>query len=713
MTGMRLPEALAELEPLAYNLRWSWRREARRLFRRLDPYLWQRTRHNPVQLLMEIDRGRLEAASRDETYVAAVRREAADLKHYMAERATWFSTTHGAPDRPRIAYFSAEFAITECIRVFSGGLGVLAGDHLKSASDLGVPLVGVGLLYRDGYFTQELDEGGRQRESYMSLEPGLLPLRGERRDDGTPLRVEVPIGGRTVRARVWCAQVGSVPLYLLDTDVEENEPADRHITDRLYGGDLEHRLKQEIVLGIGGVRALRALGHEVDVHHLNEGHAAFVAVERIRELVAEGSDFANAVERVRPAMVFTTHTPVPAGHDYFPPDMLARYLEPYARAAGLEWRDLIGLGRVNPTDAGESFCMTVLALRTSGARNGVSRLHGEVSRQMWRRLWPEVPEADVPIGYVTNGVHLPTWVGPAMAGLFGRHLGEDWTRVNGTAPWDNVLNVPAAELWGARAEQRTALVNHVRVVAAAQTARRGANADGLVEALDPSALTIVFARRFATYKRANLLLRDPDRLARILNDPARPVQFIFAGKAHPRDEGGKLLLQEIVRTGELPEFRGRLVFLASYDVELARLLVQGADVWLNVPRRPLEASGTSGMKAAANGCLNLSVSDGWWAEAWHDHNRFPEHPIGWAIEGTGGHSERAQDDIDARALYDLLETEIIPLFFDRDASGVPGRWAARMRSAMSQICPFFNTHRMVEQYVDSYYVPAMQAGAPA
>jgi starch phosphorylase len=712
MTGKRLPDALADLETLAYNLRWCWRREARRLFRRLDPYLWQRTRHNPVQLLMEIDRGRLQAAARDEAYVGAVRREAGDLAHYLRGRETWFATNHGDADRPRIAYFSAEFAIAECIRVFSGGLGVLAGDHLKSASDLGVPLLGVGLLYRDGYFMQELDEAGRQRESYISLEPGLLPLRGERHADGTPMRVEVPLGNRTLLARVWCAQVGAVPLYLLDTDVEENAPSDRHITDRLYGGDIEHRLKQEIVLGIGGVRALRALGHDVDAYHLNEGHAAFVAVERMREIMEEVSDFGTAGDRVRAGMVFTTHTPVPAGHDYFPPDLLARYLEPYALAARMDWPRFVGLGRINPTDAGEAFCMTVLALRTSGARNGVSQLHGLISRQMWRRLWPDRAESDVPIGHVTNGVHLPTWVGPAMASLYARHLGDDWSRVNGTAPWDRMLDVPAHELWAARAEQRTALVNHVRVVAAAQGARRGANTDGLVEALDPSALTIVFARRFATYKRATLLLRDPIRLGRILNDPARPVQFIFAGKAHPRDEAGKHLLQEIVRAGELPEFRGRIVFLASYDVEIARLLVQGADVWLNLPRRPLEASGTSGMKAAANGSLNLSVADGWWAEAWAEHNR-REHPIGWTIEGTGGQSEHGQDDVDARALYDLLENEVIPLFFDRDERNIPARWAARMASVLAQVCPYFNTHRMVEEYVQSYYAPAMEAGATA
>jgi starch phosphorylase len=705
---MRLPESLSGLELLAYNLRWAWRRETRRLFRQLDPYLWQRTRQNPVQLLMEIDHGRLAAAAADAGYVAQVDQAVAELEHYLNGRETWYGSRFGREDQPRIAYFSAEFAIAECIRVFSGGLGVLAGDHLKSASDLGVPLVAVGLLYRDGYFSQELDAEGRQRESYISLEPGLLPLRGERASDGTPIRVQVPFGSGTVHARVWRAQVGSVPLYLLDTDVEENSPQDRHITDRLYGGDVEHRLKQEIVLGIGGVRALRLLGHSVEVHHLNEGHAAFVAAERLREVVQEsGLPMADALERVREEIVFTTHTPVPAGHDYFPPDLLARYLAPYVRESGLDWSEFLGLGRMVPHDAAESFCMTILALRTAAARNGVSRLHGEVSRRMWHGLWPNLPESEVPIGHVTNGVHLPTWVGPAMADLYARHLGHDWERVNGTAPWQNMLELPAGELWAARAVQRAALVNHVRVVAAAQGARRGANTDGLVEALDPGALTIVFARRFATYKRATLLLQDPDRLARILNDPARPVQFVFAGKAHPRDDAGKHFLREIVHAGERSEFRGRIVFLAGYDVEIARLLVQGADVWLNVPRRPLEASGTSGMKAAANGSLNLSVADGWWAEAWAEHNHLAD-PIGWIIPGTGGASEAEQDRIDGNALYELLENEIIPLFFDRDEHNVPARWTGRMRSVLAQICPYFNTHRMVEEYVEQFYAPAMQ-----
>jgi starch phosphorylase len=703
----KIPAALAGLETLAYNLRWTWWPEMRRLFRQLDPYLWQRTRHNPVQLLMEIDAGRLEAAAKDAAYVEAVIRAVEDLGRYVEGQDRWYPATYGPTDTARIAYFSAEFAITESIRVFSGGLGVLAGDHLQSASDLRVPLVAVGLLYRDGYFTQEVDAAGRQQEVYRALQPSYLPLRGEHDEAGRPLRVEVPLDARQVRARVWRAQVGAVPLYLLDTDVAENHPDDRHITDRLYGGDIEHRLKQELVLGIGGLRALRALGHNPEVHHLNEGHAAFVAAERIREVMAaDGSDLEAAIAAVRREMVFTTHTPVPAGHDYFPPHLLERYLGQYVREMEVPWGEFLALGRENPKNDQEPFCMTVLALKTAGGRNGVSRLHGDVSRRMWRSLWPSVPEADVPIGHVTNGVHLPTWLGPAFRELYARHMDDPIWRLDASSSWGRLLEVPHDELWAARTEQRTALVNYARVLLASQGARRGANTDGLPAALDEEALTIVFARRFATYKRATLLLRDPDRLARLLNDPSRPVQFVFAGKAHPRDEAGKHFLQQIVQAGEQPEFHGRIMYLANYDVELARLLVHGADVWLNVPRRPFEASGTSGMKSAANGGLNLSVADGWWAEAWTDHNRQPD-PIGWTIEGEGATTEEEQDTHDAEALYSLLESEVVPLFFDRDARGVPTRWTARIRSALAQVCPYFNTHRMVQDYVRSYYAPAL------
>ncbi|MGH7507683.1 MAG: alpha-glucan family phosphorylase, partial [Longimicrobiales bacterium] len=417
-------------------------------------------------------------------------------------------------------------------------------------------------------------------------------------------------------------------------------------------------------------------------------------------------------QRVRREMVFTTHTPVPAGHDYFPPDLLEHYLGPYVREMNVPWRDFLALGRVDPNDDAESLCMTVLALRTAGAANGVSRLHGQVSRRMWNALWPGLPESEVPIGHVTNGVHLPTWLGLEMRELYARHLDRDLWRLDEGAGWDRVLDVSDEELWTARTAQRTALVHYARVLAATQSARRGTNTDGLPATLDPEALTIVFARRFATYKRATLLLRDPDRLARLLNNPARPVQFVFAGKAHPRDEAGKQFLQAIVNAGEQSEFHGRIMFLANYDVEIARLLVHGADVWLNMPRRPLEASGTSGMKAAANGCLNLSVADGWWAEAWAEHNNLPD-PIGWTIDGEGGTPDEEQDARDAESLYTLLETEIVPLFFERDERGIPHRWTARVRSTLAQVCAYFNTHRMVEEYVRGYYAPALEAGIGA
>jgi starch phosphorylase len=577
---------------------------------------------------------------------------------------------------------------------------------VKSASDLGVPLVAVGLLYRDGYFTQEVDAEGRQHELYRHLKPEQQPLTPELNEDGSPLLIPVPFPGRDVLARIWRADVGTVALYLLDTDVGMNSADDRHITDRLFGGDLEHRLKQELVLGVGGVRAIQALGHNVEVLHLNEGHAAFAVLERIRGIMErDGVGFDDGVRRAAAGVVFTSHTPVEAGHDYFGAGLLQRYIGDYAKSFGAPFDEFLALGRRNRDDQGEAFCMTVLALRTSVARNGVSRLHGAVTRRMWHGIWSDMAEGDVPIGHVTNGIHLPTWAGRSIERIYGEYLGNSWHEETGGFHWERAGSIPDDALWYARNEQRAQLVLHVRRLVAAQEARRGLHGAGAAEGLDPDALTIVFARRFATYKRATLLLTDPARLAQIVNDVARPVQFIFAGNAHPRDEAGKQFVQRIFAATERPEFRGRLIYIENYDVELARQLVQGADVWLNVPRRPLEASGTSGMKAAANGCLNLSVADGWWAEAWQEHND-PDAPIGWIIDGMGEDSAEAQDAADASALYDLLETQVIPRFYDRP-EGVPSAWLNQVRSAIGGVCPFFNTNRMVRDYVNDYYRPAM------
>jgi glycogen phosphorylase len=712
---MHLPAALADIHTLALNLRWSWHAPARALFERIDADLWAEVGHNPIRLLGEVDGARLTELAADADFLAELDACAADLRAYLDSDATWYTRRH-AGEAPRTAYFSAEFGITECLRIFAGGLGVLAGDHLKSASDLGVPLIGVGLFYTEGYFKQLIDADGRQHDAYVASDPRLLPLRPVLGRDGAPLLVAFPFADRDAHVRIWRADVGRVPLYLLDSNVPENRPEDRRITDRLYGGDNEHRLQQEIALGIGGMRALRAMGIEPAVIHLNEGHAAFAAVERARLMMADGESFRDAGARAAGSVVFTTHTPVSAGHDYFPHDLLDRYLGGYIWDVREPWERFLSLGRTNH-DA--RFCMTAIAMRLSTIRNGVSRLHGAVSRTMWHDIWPDVAEAEVPIGHITNGVHLPTWVGADVAALFEDRIGEHWQEDADELHWHRAAHIPADELWHARAVQRRRMVEHVRARLAAEAARRGEDAAWAASALDPHALTIVFARRFATYKRATLLLSQPDRLAALLGDDERPVQFIFAGKAHPRDVPGQALLREIVHYGRRPESRGRFMFLEGYDVELARYLVQGADVWLNVPLRPYEASGTSGMKAAANGGLNLSIPDGWWAEAWAEHNRLPE-PIGWSVEAgaqlstldlqgpEAGRMDR--DRADADALFTLLEQDVIPTFY-RQRNGVSRDWAARMRSAIRQCGAYFSTHRMVREYVEIAYLPASRSAA--
>jgi starch phosphorylase len=716
--AMQLPDALSELQPLALNLRWSWHAPTRAIFARIDAHHWGTTGHNPVRLLAEVGRARLDELAADAAFVADVNAAAADLRAYLGADDTWFARRHErSAEAPLVAYFSAEFGITECLRIFSGGLGVLAGDHLKSASDLGVPLVAVGLFYTEGYFTQQIDSDGNQLDVYMSADPRLLPLRPVLGRDGAPLLVEVPLDDHDARARVWRADVGRVPLYLLDTNVPENRPEDRRITDRLYGGDNEHRLQQEIVLGIGGMRALRAIGREPGVIHLNEGHAAFAACERARGMMADRESFRDAAARVAGGVVFTTHTPVAAGHDYFPHDLLERYLGGWAWDIREPWDRFIALGR---TTHDPRFCMTSLAIRLSTIRNGVSRLHGAVSRTMWQQIWPELEDDAVPIGHVTNGVHLPTWVGDDVAQLYRDRIGRHWQDDSDELHWHRAAHIPLRDLWRARTAQRTRMIERVRHYMSAETRRRGEDAGWTATALNPDALTLVFARRFATYKRATLLFLQTGRLEKLLRDTERPVQFIFAGKAHPRDIPGQALLRQIVQFSRRPEFRDRFVFIEGYDVELARHLVQGADVWLNVPLRPYEASGTSGMKAAANGALNLSIPDGWWEEAWEEHNRLPE-PIGWSIEAgeqddsldldgpEAGRIER--DRADAAALYDILEKDVVPAFYSR-TDGIGEEWAGRSRAAIRQLGGFFNTHRMVREYVEIAYLPAAALAAP-
>ena len=709
----KLPPPVARLRELAYNLRWAWNHDAIALFRRLDRDLWETTGHNPVLMLGTIDQRQLEAAAADDGFLGHLERVCRELDAYLAGETTWYKRVHGGARSPLVAYFSAEFGLTECLPIFAGGLGLLAGDHLKSCSALGIPLLGVGLLYQQGYFRQLLNEAGWQEEACEDNDFYNLPLTLERRPDGAPLTVEVAYPGRGVVAQVWRAQVGRVALYLLDTNVRANAPEDRVITDQLYGGDLEMRLKQEIMLGIGGCRAVEALGVSPVVYHMNEGHAAFLALERVRRLMeTHGLSFAEAREVASAGLIFTSHTPVPAGHDYFPPDLMRRYFGDWIRSAGLSFAELMALGRRNPADNGEHFCMTILALRLASYSNGVSRLHGQVTRRMWQCLWPGVPEDEIPIGHVTNGVHFRSWISQEMNQLYDRYLGPRWAEEpTDERVWRAVQRMPAEELWRTHERRRERLVAFARRHFAAQVARHGgseAQREAASEVLDLEALTIGFARRFATYKRADLLLRDPNRLARILSDPKRPVQIIFAGKAHPKDEGGKALIQKIVALTREEPFRRRVLFLEDYDMAIARYMVQGADVWLNTPRRPLEASGTSGMKAAANGVLNLSTLDGWWDEAWRFMNG-KTTPIGWAIgRGEESSNPEYQEQIDAEALYDILEEDVVPTFYERGADGLPRLWIARMKASIEALCHFFNTNRMVRDYVERFYHPAAQ-----
>jgi starch phosphorylase len=673
------------LEDLAYNLRWDWHAPTRAVFRELDPDLWDAIGHNPVAMLRRLDPARLEGREDLEERVSQLHDE---LQAYVHADDTWFGDA-GDPRTPLVAYFSAEFGITDALRIYSGGLGVLAGDHLKSASDMGVPLVAVGLLYREGYFRQGVDPTGAQTETYPVADVRDLPVRPVTRPDGFRLMVPIPCPSRRVMARVWRADVGRIRLFLLDTDVPENDAHDRAVTARLYGGGQELRLTQEIVLGMGGYRALAQMGIRPRAFHMNEGHSAFLGLELVRDLMqAEGIGFGEAVTIARSRTVFTTHTPVPAGHDRFGRDLMARYFTGTAHGLGLGLEAFLDLGRVRPGSE-EPFTMTVLAIRLADRINGVSALHGRVSREMWSELWPDRSVDDVPIGHITNGVHLPSWVHAAVGATYG------------VAPGDLGLDDRAPDpdprrLWTARQERRRALVDYVR------------NATGA--ALDPNALTLSFARRFATYKRATLLFGDLDRLAALVGHPERPVQLIFAGKAHPKDEPGKAFIRRIGEVSRMDRFRDRIVFIPDYGLDVAHQLVQGADVWLNNPRRPMEASGTSGMKAAANGVLNVSVLDGWWDEAWG--NRDPDAPPpGWAVGGTEHTDRDAADQADAEALLRILETEVVPTFYDRDADGVPRQWIARARESIRQVAPFFTTHRMLTEYVARYRAAA--AGAKA
>ncbi|HJX43796.1 MAG TPA: alpha-glucan family phosphorylase [Geodermatophilus sp.] len=695
-----LPEALTPLSHLVMNLRWSWHPETRDLFEALDPDLWRRCNNDPVTVLGEVSAERLAAMSTDRRFLRRLTDVVDDLEDYLSAE-HWYQSL--GPAAPRsIAYFSAEFGITEVLPQYSGGLGILAGDHLKAASDLGVPLIGVGLLYRAGYFEQGLSADGWQLEHYPALDPHGLPVKLLRQPDGSAVVISVPLPeGRTLHAHVWRAQVGRVSLLLLDSDIEENTPAERGVTDRLYGGDEDHRLRQEMLLGIGGVRALRAYCQltgtpQPEVFHANEGHAGFQGVERIRELTeSHGLSFAEALQAVRAGTVFTTHTPVPAGIDRFPRALIERYFAGF----GVPLEHLVPLGAEEDP---AKFNMAHMGLRLGQRANGVSRLHGHVSRGMFSDLWPGFDEPDVPIGSITNGVHAPTWTARELVEL-GTQTSSAVDPAESPALFDGVDRIPASELWATRRMLRARLVDEVRRRLRDTALSRGA-AEAEVgwtdSAFDPDVLTIGFARRVPSYKRLTLMLRDPERLKALLLDPERPVQLVIAGKSHPADDGGKQLIQQMVKFADDPEIRHRIAFLPGYDIGMARYLYWGCDVWLNNPLRPLEACGTSGMKSALNGGLNLSIRDGWWDE-WFDGQN------GWAIPTADGVSDQARrDDVEAHAIYDLLSTQVLPRFYETDRDGIPTRWVEMVRHTLRETGPKVLATRMVRDYTEQLYVPA-------
>ena len=697
----KIPAPLKPLLELAGNLRWSWHGPARTVFERVDPSLWEAVHQNPVALLRQVSLERLNALERDRDFLALLGEAVGDLGRYL-ERPTWFGTQHADAAYLRVAYFSAEYGVAQCLPVYSGGLGILAGDHLRAASDLGIPLVGIGLGYRSGYFRQVINAEGAQTEIYDEFAFDNMPVNLLRHPDGSVKMVEVPFPDRRqVRLKIWLAQVGRVPLYLLDSDLDENDPQDRDITRHLYGGDQDTRLRQEILLGIGGVRVLSLLGIGARVFHLNEGHSAFLILERVRDAMHEGLDFETARRRVSATSIFTTHTPEPAGFDHFGPDHLWQYLEPYVREMGITFERFLALGTASQPDGYRPLNMALLALRNTDYRNGVSRLHGRVARSMWRGEWPHAPEERIPIGSVTNGVHLENWMSSEMGRVLDDHLGPEWRESELDLPtWNRLEDVPNEVIWSTHRSTKHRLLDSARRRLAANAARLGQGEDvaRLETLFEPDRLLIGFARRFAPYKRATLLLHDRERLKALLFHPERPIQLVFAGKAHPNNQDGKDLIRAISDFAR--EVGRHVAFIEEYDIDLARLLVQGVDVWLNTPRRPQEASGTSGMKAAINGVPNLSVLDGWWAEAY-------QPDVGWAIgDGEAAVDHAAQDEREALSLYEMLENAVVPAFYERGEDGIPHRWVAMMKASMRTLAPVYNTHRMVREYTDRYYLEA-------
>jgi starch phosphorylase len=703
--GFDLPKRIARLSELAYNLWWIWQPESARVFGRLDYDLWERLGHNPIRLLREVGRPRLNQAASDHEYLTLYDGVCADFDAYMNQKTTWTTQAHPELIGRPIAYFSMEFGLHETLPIYSGGLGVLAGDHLKEASDLGLPLAAVGFMYAQGYFTQRISEDGWQDALNNMLDFKNLPALPVLDDQGKRLTVEVEFPDRFVTLGLWEIRVGRVPLYLLDSDLDPNSDTDKNLTARLYWSDLDRRVMQELLLGVGGVRALRALGYNPSVWHMNEGHAAFLTLERAREFVAGGDTLEKALEKTCGQNIFTTHTPVPAGNDEFPLWLIEKYLAGYWPQLNISRDQLFELAR-HRLPQGETFSMGVLALRYSNGRNAVSELHGQVSRKMWHSLWPDGEEEQVPITHVTNGVHVSNWMARRLYVLLSQYLGSDWyDHLDELDIWNKIDDIPDHELWAVRQHLKRKLAFYLRERVRDRWTVGGFHPVQVVSSgvlINPYALTIGFARRFATYKRASLVMMDIERLLSIVNRPNMPVQIIFAGKAHPADEPGKQLIQQVYRQVKRAETGGRIVFIEDYDMNLARYLVQGVDVWMNTPRRPYEASGTSGMKAALNGALNFSVLDGWWREAYNGRN-------GWSIgEDRDMGSPSVQDEEDAESLYDTLEKSIIPTYYDRDPKEISHEWIARIKDNLKTNIPQFSTRRMVKEYVERLYVKALK-----
>ncbi|MBA3470615.1 MAG: alpha-glucan family phosphorylase [Herpetosiphonaceae bacterium] len=697
-----LPNRISRLYELAYNLWWSWHPEAQALYQAIDPTLWERTGHNPVRFLREVTLAGLEAKSTDPLFLAQYDRVLIEFDLYLSDDQTWFDRAHPERKNQPIAYFSAEFGIHESLPIYSGGLGILSGDHCKEASDLGLPFVGVGFLYPQGYFRQFINSEGTQEALYERLNFAELPAVPARTINGDEVLVSVDLPGRTVHVKVWRFQVGRIPLLLMDTDVAQNAPEDRELSARLYGGDQSLRVAQEIILGIGGVRVLRAMGISPAVWHMNEGHSAFLGLELLRERVGRGESLEHAAAEISKHAVFTTHTPVPAGNDAFPLDLMDRFFSGFWPQLGID-RDTFMNIALQQQSWGATFSMTVLALRLSAYHNGVSELHGAVARQMWQFLWPDRAVDEVPIGHVTNGVHTGTWLAPTMAAMFDAVLGPGWReRLDEPETWTRISAMPDEVLWSVHTGLKHELAKFVRERAWQRQRRLGYHRDDAISGdINPNALLIGFARRFATYKRATLIFRDLPRLKRLLNNPERPMQIIFAGKSHPADEPGKSFIRDVYNMARDPELQGKIFFVEEYDINVGRQLVQSVDVWLNNPRRPLEASGTSGEKASLNGVPNLSVLDGWWREAYNGKN-------GWAIGREEAYEDLEQQDVDdAESLYSLLETDVIPRFYNRGADALPHEWISVMKEAIRTVAPEFSFRRMLKEYVEKYYVPAM------